>query len=193
MGSQQSFHLNVAKTAFDPSTSTWSALNTPVLYHENVSVGNVCIKALSKNPQDVAQVCHEDDHQMKNWEILRDSVRVCLNLRDLGLREGEVLGLVARNGRNIASVIFGAWLNGTAVTTLDPSFDSKDIAHGFGISEPKLVVCDKENYLQVKKALKCIENPAPTFIFDSEEESLNLEAQSVRELLKEHPQELDFV
>lgn len=191
MMSEQIFRLKVAETSFDPQSKTWAAPDIPPLYHKNVSLGSVLLKALSANPYDVAQICHEDGHEMKNWELIRDSVRVCLNLRELGLREGEVIGAVARNGRNIAPVFFGAWLNGNAVCPLHPTFEKQEIIQGFEIIQPKLVICDEENFQDVQSALRELKNSAATFVFHGEESQF--EGQSIHQLLREHPEESDFV
>lgn len=191
MKSDQIFRLKVADTTFNPRTKTWAAPNIPPIHHKNASLGSVLLKALSSNPRAVAQICHEDGHETKNWEIIRDSVRVCLNLRDLGLREGEVIGAVVRHGRNIASVFFGMWLNGNAICPLLHTCETQDLIHMLGITEPKLVICDKENYTDVKSALRELGNPADIFV--SHEEEATLGSQSINQLLMEHPEELDFV
>ena len=151
------------------------------------------VNALSKAPFTVGQICHDDDHRMLNWEILRSSVRVALHLRDLGLGEGDVLALAAGNRRYVASVVFGCYLQGVPVNTLDPTFHVQDVTHILRITLPKIVVCDPENYGNVERALKELENPAPVFVLDVEEEDGEVKWRSIKDLLQPHPEENDFV
>lgn len=188
------FALNDIRTTFNYQDLTWSGVKLDPLYHPNASLGQIVVNALSRAPQNVGQICHEDGHEMRNWEILRNSVRVSLNLRDLGLQQGDVLGFAAGNSRDVASVVFGSLLNGVPVGTLDPSFEFTDIVHMFGITFPKMVVCDEVNYHHVKKALIELKNPAPIYVFDgTDENNAAVEWKSVRGLLKAHPDENSFV
>lgn len=191
----ETFALKSIKTSYDPERKEWSAPRILPLYHPNVTVGQLVITALSAKPQGVGQICHEDGHQMKNWQILRDSVRAALNLRDLGMQEGDVLGFVAANTRNVAPVIFGALINKNPLGTVNPILKCDDIAHMFEITRPKLVVCDEDNYKEVKRALRQLNNPAAIYVFnvgEEDNEQMGAEYLSVRELLKPHAEEVDF-
>lgn len=192
----QAFSINTTKTTYHPDRKEWSSPRVTSIYNNHVSVGRLVTMALSAQPMKVAQICHEDGHEMRNWEVLRDSVRASLNIRDLGLVEGDVLGFVAYNTRNVAAVIFGALINGFPVSTVNPMFDANDVAHMFGITRPKVVVCDVANYEQVKKAMTILNNPAPIYVFESEEDNLDNQEnspRSVRELLKPHDGEKTFM
>lgn len=189
--------LSLPPTAYDEKNKLWTGPRIESLYNPKVSLGQVIAASLARRPDNVGQICHDDNaSEMKNWEILRDSTRIALNLRELGLREGDVIGLAAGNSRNIAAVVFGALLNGIALSTLDPSFTLGDVAHIFKITQPKLVMCDDSNYVHVKSALKSIQNSAPIYVFDRYADGkTNTEAEwkSVSELLKDHPDESRFV
>lgn len=164
------------------------------LFHPQMSLGQIVLHALSRTPNLVAQICHEDGHEMLNHEIVLNSIRVSLNLRELGLKEGEVLGFAAGNSRYVSSVVFAAMLNGNPVGTLDPSFAHGDVSHIFGITQPKLVLCDKSNYAEVKRALNDLQNPSPIYVFDAEEpEEGDTEWISIKELLRPHPEEKIYV
>lgn len=185
-----SFALRTVKTSYNVQQKEWFAPPSLPIYHPNVSIGQLVIAALSAKPDGVAQICHDDGHLMKNWEILRDSVRVALNMQRWGLQEGHVLGLAASNSRHVASVVFGALLNGYPVSTVNPQFEASDVANTFGITGPKVVFCDKRNYSHVKEALKILNNKAQIYVFS---DTLGSEYLSVQELLKAHPDDRDFL
>lgn len=186
------FSLRTIKTTYNPEKKEWSAPKILPLHHPKASLGQLVIKALSDNLNDVGQICHEDGHEMKNWEILRDSVRAALSLRQLGLNEGDVLGLAASNSRHIASIVFGALINGNPVSTVNPHFGLDDVANIFGITQPKVVFCDEGNYRDVKGALEQLNNPSSIYVF-TDEEAVDEGYLSVQELFKAHPEEQDFV
>lgn len=180
---------NVGAT-FNSKTKAWSAPQINPMYNPKASLGQLVANCLSRAPQMVGTICHEDGFEMRNWEILRDSVRVALNLRDLGLQEGDVLGFSAGNTRHVAPVVFGAMLNGNPVGSVDPSFEKTDIKRTFKITRPKLVVCDNTNYHHVKQALSELDNSSSIYVFDAAKGS---DWKSVTELLKYHPEEHSFV
>lgn len=195
MGAVQSFYLDSTVTKYNPETLTWSGPAIPALYHPNVSMGQVIVTALSRNPNHVGQISHEDGYEMQNWEILRDAIRVSLNLRDLRLKEGDVVGIPAGNSRYLAAVTFGALLNGLPISPVEPNGSVDDISHMYGITQPKIVICDDYNYERVSSAFRRLNNPAPIYVFDQEEEDNPTDSskwQSVKGLLREHPEENDY-
>lgn len=189
------FSLRTVKTTYDAEKREWYAPAISPLYNSNVSLGQLVINALSARPDGIAQICHEDGHESKNWEILRDTVRAAISLHGLGLNEGDVLGFAAANSRHVAPIVFAALTNGYPVGTVNPNFVLPDVAHGFGITQPKIVFCDSSNYHHVKGALMQLNNPAPIYVFDENvaDKSIGVEYLSVRELLKPQPEEIDFV
>lgn len=191
----QHFSLRTVKTTYNAEKREWNAPPVIPLYKPTVSLGQLLIHALSAKPDGIAQICHEDGHESKNWEILRDTVRAAISLRALGLKEGDVLGFAAANSRHVAPIVFAALTNGYPVGTVNPNFVLLDVAHSFGITRPKIVVCDSGNYHHVKGALMQLNNPAPIYVFDEDvaEKSIGAEYLSVRELLKTQPNEIDFV
>lgn len=192
------FSIRTIKTTYHPERKEWSAPPTIRLYDKRVSLGQLVITALSSNLHAVGQISHDDGHEMKNWEILRDSVRAALNLRKFGLKEGDVLGFAATNSRHVSSIVFGALINGYPLSTVNSQFEVADVAHTFSITEPKVVFCDESNYKHVKGALMQLNNPSPVYVFTDDEEeegvkSIGSECFSVHELLKAHPEEEDFL
>lgn len=179
---------------FDEKTKTWSGPNTPPLFDPNESVGHYIITAMNKEPNLVTQISHDDGHEMQNWEIVQNSVRISLNLRDLGFKEGDVIGFAAGNSRYSSAFVIGASLLGTPLCTLDPYFDYADIVHIFSVTRPKLVVCDVLNYVKVQKALTELCNPAPVYVFDKDdiEDEPNENMRPVKDLLQAHAEESTF-
>lgn len=179
-----------AKLHFDFVSKLWRGPEVKLFDDFTVSLGQSLMDSLARNPNGVGQICFDDGSEMKNSEILRNSTRVALNLRDLGLKEGNVIGIAAKNSKYLSSIILGAFALGTPVNTIDPTFQKSDIAHMFVITEPEIVLCDTENFPEVRQALKDIHSKAPIYLFGRKNEGWG--TRSVSELLAEHPEEESF-
>lgn len=178
-------------TSYESRVKVWKGPEWPHMYNSTVSLGQILMNSLMDFPDHVAQICYDDGTETKNSEILLDSIRVALSLRDLGLKEGDLVGIAAKNSKNLAAVAIGAFAMGIPINTLDPTFAKDDIAHMFKITEPKIVFCDQENCEEMKKALKEIDNKAKIYLFGDGGEVP--ETKSVAELLRRHPEEASFV
>lgn len=85
--------------------------------------------------------------------IAQLALNVAHNLQTkLGLRQKDVIGLLASNSDFVAPLVMGALAVGVTVSTLDPSFNQDEVLHIFGITQPKVLFCDGSNYTMVKKA-----------------------------------------
>jgi acyl-CoA synthetase (AMP-forming)/AMP-acid ligase II len=70
------------------------------------------------------------------WEASR---RVARALQDEGVEPGDRVGIVAPNSPEWVIAFHGALLAGATVTTLNPLYKEREIAHQFGDSTPKAV------------------------------------------------------
>lgn len=139
----QSSHC-MLRTTFNASSKSWHGPKNRPLYSSRVSLGLLALNSLSLNPEKVVQVCEDDGSDMSANELRRNIIRVALNLRSFGIGQGDVIGIVAKNTKHMASLVFGAFTIGAAISPLDPSLTSEEIAHGFNITRPKLIACDKD-------------------------------------------------
>lgn len=187
----QSFAIKRSKTIFNPQEKTWSGLKARCIYDRKTSVGEVLINSLSKAPFNVGQVSCEDGFELMNHEILRNSVRMSLHLRDLGLKEGDVIGVTAGNTRYISQLIVAALTNGYPISTIDPY---QDLVHVFSLTEPKLIFCDQSHLEIVKKCVVQLNNTPRIYICDNWNETIHdNQVHNLITLLAPHPEENDFV
>jgi acyl-CoA synthetase (AMP-forming)/AMP-acid ligase II len=70
------------------------------------------------------------------WEASRGVARA---LQDDGVEPGDRVGIVAPNSPEWVIAFHGALLAGSTVTTLNPLYKEREIAHQFGDSEPKAI------------------------------------------------------
>lgn len=180
-------------TLFNSKERIWQGPDWNPMYNSTVSIGQILVNAMAQHPSEIGQICHDDGSEMRNEEIVQAVVRVALNLKDLGLVEGNVIGIAARNSKYLAPVVFGAFTLGTPINTLDPLFEKDDIAHMFNITRPKIVLCDQENYLDVRGALLEIGTPVQVYIFCESDAVIPSGAKSIQELMAVHTGDTTFV
>lgn len=193
LNSPQLISMELSRTTYCSSEKIWRGPQWSPLYNSNVSLGQVLLTSLSHNSSDVGQICHDDGSEMKNSEIFQHSIRAALNLKDLGLKEGDIIGIAAKNSKFLAPIVIGAFTIGTPINTLDVLFVKEDIAHIFKITIPKIVLCDKENYEEVVKALEMIQLSIQVYIFCELNEDIPKGAKSALELIRVHTGEKHFV
>lgn len=113
------------------------------------------------------------------------SVRVAQNLMKLGYVDGDIIGLIATNNHNIAPIIFGALSIGCIVNPLNPEWDESM----FGITKPKLIICDLDNISPIKKCLNAHSLKSKIFTFNGRSDF----SQSVADLIAPTNIESDFM
>lgn len=105
---------------------------------------------------------------MTNAELRLKTVRAALKLQELGFKENDVLALVSKTNHDVAPVVFAAFCLGCPVNALGTTFHKSEIVHMFGITKPKGVFCDEDNYDVVKASLRELNNDAMIFTFEKD-------------------------
>lgn len=141
------------KTNYDASTKIWHGIEKSPIFHQNMSVGQAVLYALSQRPEHIAQISEESGVSVTNWEMQTRIVRLAMNLYKLGFKKGHMIAIACKNSENLAPAVFACTLIGAPVNTLDPTFAKRDMAHMFWITKPKLVFCDYDNISVIQEAL----------------------------------------
>lgn len=110
-------------TTYDPATKIWYGRQIGPTFHPNVNVAQVLFDQLRKQPNKIGQISDNDDgRQLTNNEIRLNSIRVAQHLRQLGIRSGDVVGIVASNHPDAVAVVVGSLALAAPTNTLDPNF-----------------------------------------------------------------------
>ncbi|XP_055544510.1 uncharacterized protein LOC129729738 [Wyeomyia smithii] len=150
-------------TFFDEDTGIWRGRSVPPLYNPNQSVGELVWRALNRAPWKVAQISAESGVRVTYHEMRLRSVRVAQNLSSMGFEAGDLVSIVARNNEKLASVLFGCFMAGLSVNSLDPSFHREDLAHMFKTIRPRTVFCEGDLIEEVTAACD-MANVSPNLI-----------------------------
>lgn len=155
------------KMAFDKETKIFSAPENQKFYEPNESLGEFLLENLRKNPLNVVQTNHDDGISLTAGEMAKLGCRIAVNLLK-HLHPGDVIGLHVSNSTHVAPLALGCFLAGLPISTTDPSFDSKDIAHIYSQTQPKIVFCDFNTLSEVEAALSRYENDCQVMTVDEE-------------------------
>lgn len=152
--------------SFDQQTKVLSGVVIPPFYHPHVTVGQVIVNYLQREPSKVVQTCYDDGVELTAGEMVKLSLRIAKNLTRESFKLGDVIGLVVKNTTYVAPVVLGCLLVGCPISTLDPTFDVKEVANIFKQTKPKLVLCDHDNLEIVTKALHQCDNESEILTID---------------------------
>lgn len=144
--------------SYDKKTKVLSGRKVPPFFHPNVSIGQVIMHYLQREPHKIVQVCHDDGVELTAGDMAKLATRFAGTLVKDGFKFGDVIGLIAKNTTHVAPVVLGCILVGCPVSTLDPTFDATEVANIFRQTRPKLVFCDHDNLEIVREALEVCDN-----------------------------------
>jgi acyl-CoA synthetase (AMP-forming)/AMP-acid ligase II len=78
---------------------------------------------------------------------------VALNLKELGLQTGDVVGLVATNSTYTIPIMIGCFLLKCPVATLDPQIVLREVDYVFKHVKPKIIFSDHNVVAEMKNIL----------------------------------------
>lgn len=146
--------------SYNSESKILSGIDFPDFFHPNVTLGQIILHYLRRDPSKIVQVCYDDGVELTGAEMIKLSTRAARNLMKNGIKFGDVIGLVAKNTTYVTPIVLGCILIGAPINTLDPTFDSHEIAHIFRQTKPKLVFCDHDSLTAVNMALDEVESEA---------------------------------
>lgn len=127
---------------------------TPI-YNPHASLGSIILHHLNKFPENVMQVCADDEREMICGELAKLMTNFAKNMLKQNFKQGDVVGIVGRNSTFITPVIFGCFLIATPISPVDSRWN--DFSITFELTEPKIIFCDHnvahkiKNYVDKKE------------------------------------------
>ncbi|KXJ77102.1 hypothetical protein RP20_CCG008342 [Aedes albopictus] len=153
-------------TFFDEDEQAWRGRNVPPLYNPNQGVGELVWRLLDRAPWKIAQISAESGVRVTYQEMRLRSIRVAQNLSSIvGIQKGDMVTIVARNNEKVAPVVYGCFMLGTPMNTLDPGFHREDFAHMFETIKPKLVICEGDLVDEMVAAFEMVDIAPELILF----------------------------
>uniref|UniRef100_A0A182SEN4 AMP-dependent synthetase/ligase domain-containing protein n=1 Tax=Anopheles maculatus TaxID=74869 RepID=A0A182SEN4_9DIPT len=140
-------------SSFDKSTKIWHGPPMAPLYNPGQGMGELLFRVLQRTPTRIAQISVDTGRSITYKQLHLWSVRFAQSLTgSCGLHRGDMVTVVARNGEQLAAIVFGCFMAAIPLNTLDPSFRAEDYEHMLRTVEPKAIICDSELVAVLKVA-----------------------------------------
>ncbi|XP_055390017.1 uncharacterized protein LOC129618997 [Condylostylus longicornis] len=156
---------------------------------DNKSAGEFILSILEEVPDKVIQISANNGIQITGKQMHTLSIRACQNLQLNRLKQNDIIGIAASNSHYLAPIVFGSYLCGTTLSTLDPSFRKDEIKHIYSFTKPKIIFCDPENYEAMKDSNAELNLNASIYLMKGNVEGV----ETVDVFLKSTGKELNFV
>ncbi|XP_055617874.1 probable 4-coumarate--CoA ligase 1 [Toxorhynchites rutilus septentrionalis] len=155
---------------FDPTTRTWVGPRQPPVINPAASLGQVIVNILERTPDRVFEIDVESEVAYTCDELRIRSIRAALNLaKKCGVSQGDMICMVVSNSCSVTPLLFGCFLLGAPVHTLDASFDESDLRQLMSLTQPKLVFCNQHNRAVVEAACSQANLNARVMVLDTAE------------------------
>ncbi|KAH8270142.1 hypothetical protein KR018_004654 [Drosophila ironensis] len=136
---------------YDEKTKIWSG-NPNQDRWGNLSMGQLIFREMERNPQLIAQISATEGTVLTRRQLQENAMRVASYMRNMGVGQQQVVGLMARHTTHMSAVAYACFFNGTPVHCLHKSYELATIAKLYGLTRPSIVFCDGDEYEKVKKA-----------------------------------------
>lgn len=140
---------------YDPETRTWNGQRQPPVLNPAASVGQVIVNILERTPSKIFEISADTEESFTCDSVRIRTIRAALNMSSkFGLVKGDMVCMIVDNSPCVTPVLFGCFLIGAPVHTLDSSFEESDLIQLMSITKPKLVFGNAHNVERLKNSLK---------------------------------------
>lgn len=146
------------RVRFDSKSKIWSGPKRETIYNANISVGALALGVLQQTPELVAQVSADDGVELTCHEIRSRTIRIASDLMTSGLKQGDVVGVVATNTENVVPLVLACLALGLPINTLAPVMIESDIIHMYSRTKPKIIFCDADIVETIQAAANKLQN-----------------------------------
>lgn len=112
----------------------------PLIDDESKSLGEVLLRKLTVNPNDVMFIDGLSGMKYTRTEIRCNVIRLAKSLSTVyGIKEGDVIGLYCENRLEFPIIVFAAFCLGCTVAPLNVTYTDRELDHAVNLSRPKLI------------------------------------------------------
>jgi 4-coumarate--CoA ligase len=138
---------------FNAETKVWEGIKVPYPVPFDVHLSELVIKELEKNPNRVIQISYDDESEMTGKELRLKIVRIAQNLKKIGIKDEDVVGVVCENSIDLMAYVNGVLQLGAIVNAMSVDHSHEDLLNMFRDTQPKLVLCDAKAFGKIKSVL----------------------------------------
>jgi 4-coumarate--CoA ligase len=139
--------------SYDRGNKVWSGPKYDPIYNTNVSLGYLILNVLKKTPELVTQMSADTNIEITCHEMRQRIMKISTQLAASGLQQGDVVGIMASNSENLASIVFACFTLGLPINPLAPVMVEIDVIQMYSKTKPKIIVCDSSVVQTVQSAV----------------------------------------
>ncbi|XP_017070676.1 luciferin 4-monooxygenase-like [Drosophila eugracilis] len=143
-----------AEITYDDDLKIWSGGERQSLFSPDLSIGEIIFQEMERHPKHIAQISVTENIELKREELLMNAKRVASYMRQIGLTQDDIVGIMGRYTAHLTAVAYACFFNGTPFHALHNAFEESTIEHLFGITKPRLIFCDGDEHEKVKVATR---------------------------------------
>ncbi|KAJ8712727.1 hypothetical protein PYW08_008031 [Mythimna loreyi] len=136
-------------------------------------LGKIILQGLKDAPDFVLQIDGATGESETSGSVLERSVRCAQSLRELGLKHGDVVMLLAPNHLDIAIPLYAALYLGIAVTAFTQTATLCELQEIFAITKPNVIFCQSDVAARAQSAMGNLDMNAYIITFDKANDFCN--------------------
>ncbi|KAH8403191.1 hypothetical protein KR222_006684, partial [Zaprionus bogoriensis] len=137
---------------YNPDEKVWSGMDEAPIFSPDLSLGEITFNEMRRHPQLIAQISATENTVLTREELFLNSKSIASYMRNIGIQQEDVVGIVARTTTHISAVVYACLFNGVAFHTLNPNHAQPTMEKLFKITKPRMVFCDGDEYEKLKEA-----------------------------------------
>ncbi|EDW93556.1 luciferin 4-monooxygenase [Drosophila yakuba] len=144
----------MSEVNYDENLKIWSGRETRSSFSPDLSIGEIIFREMECHPKLIAQISITEDTVLTREELHMNAMRVASYMRDMGLGQDDIVGVMGRHTTHLSAVAYACFFNGTPFHALHNAYEESCISKLFGITKPRLIFCDGDEYEKVQAATK---------------------------------------
>ncbi|CAG9559239.1 unnamed protein product [Danaus chrysippus] len=136
-------------------------------------LGKLILQSLKDAPDYLSQIDGATGETENFESVLKRSVRCATALKNFGLKQGDVVVLMAPNHIHLCIPMYAAMYIGAIVAGIDMNLKINELKDSFNINKPRIIFCQTEKAADVNLALSSLNIDAKIVTFDKGSDYLN--------------------
>ncbi|KAJ8725836.1 hypothetical protein PYW08_004019 [Mythimna loreyi] len=136
-------------------------------------LGKIILQSLKDAPDFVLQIDGVTGQSETCGSVLERSVRCAQSLRNLGLKHGDVIMILAPNCLDVAIPLYAGLYLGIIVTAFTLNATIRDLEEIFAITKPKIIFCQSDATSRAQRTLGNLNMSAHIITFDKTNDFCN--------------------
>ncbi|XP_075157074.1 uncharacterized protein LOC142230315 [Haematobia irritans] len=143
------------KIVYNTETKIWKSVNYPYGELKKLSLGEKFLKTMrSINPNKIIDYFYDANVSRTAKEVYEQSIVMAINLKEIGIKRGDIVIFFSMNNEWISALTFGCILMGAVPSFFEVHLDNESTGYLFNIAQPSLIVYEDKYLMKLQEILK---------------------------------------